>query len=199
MSRKKTARSYYHRQQQPEPRRFWFYANIFLAVALIVAGVGTLLWMGQQSTRNTVRASNPTTRHQGNTAPAFTLQSLAGQPVSLDDYAGQVVLVNMWATWCPPCKAEMPDLNAFYETHKQEGFVVLAVNSQEEAATVKAFIAENGFSFPVLLDSRAEVMNKYHVRGLPTTFIIDRDGYIQHIQSGQISTSQLEAMVGPLL
>lgn len=197
MNQSKKTRSYH--RLQPEPRRTWFYANIVLAVALIVAGVGTLLWMGQQSTDSVAQASDPAAGHRGNRAPGFTLQSLEGQAVSLDDYAGQVVLVNTWATWCPPCKAEMPDLNAFYEAHKQEGFVVLAVNSQEEAATVEAFITEHGFSFPVLLDSQAEVMNKYHVRGLPTTFIIDRDGFIQHIQSGQISTSQLEAMVGPLL
>jgi peroxiredoxin len=197
MKKKKKADRY--RRSQPKPRRNWFYANILLAVTLIIAGVGALLWMGQQSSGNAAQASDPAAGHQGNPAPAFTLQSLEGQAVSLDDYAGQVVLVNMWATWCPPCKAEMPDLNAFYETHKQDGFVVFAINSQEEAPTVKAFIAENGFSFPVLLDSQAEVMKKYHVRGLPTTFIIDRDGFIQHIQSGQISTSQLEAMVGPLL
>jgi cytochrome c biogenesis protein CcmG/thiol:disulfide interchange protein DsbE len=198
MSRKKQAGSYY-RQRASEPRRFWLYTNFLLALALIVAGVVALLWMGQQTTQKTANASDLTTQNQGHAAPGFTLQSLAGEPVSLNDYAGQVVLVNLWATWCPPCKAEMPALNAFYEAHQQDGFVVLAVNSQEEAATVKAFIEANGFTFPVLLDTHAEVMNQYHVRGLPTTFIIDRDGLIQHVQSGQITVEQLQKVVGPLL
>jgi peroxiredoxin len=198
MSRKKKARRL-QRTQQAGPRRVWFYTNIILALALIIAGVAMLLWMGQQSTSTPAQASDPAAGQRGNQAPAFTLQSLEGEPVSLDKYAGQVVLINMWATWCPPCKAEMPDLNAFYEAHKDEGVVVLAVNSQEEVATVRAFIEANDFTFPVLLDSHAEVMSRYHVRGLPTTFIIDRDGFVQHIQSGQITGPQLEALVESLL
>jgi peroxiredoxin len=202
MSKKKKAHSYHQAPagRKSESKRFWFYLNLFLALALIIAGVWTLLWMGQRSTTTgTASASNQVIQAQGHAAPNFTLQSLDGEPVSLHDYAGQVVLVNMWATWCPPCKAEMPALNAFYEAYQAEGFVVLALNSQEEAATVQAFIEANGFSFPVLLDSQAEVMNQYHVRGLPTTFIIDRNGFIAHIQSGQITSQQLEAMVVPLL
>jgi peroxiredoxin len=93
----------------------------------------------------------------------------------------------------------MPAINAFYEAHKEAGFVVLAVNSQEEAATVERFIQANSFSFPVLLDLQASVMDRYQVRGLPTTFIIDRDGFIQHVQTGEITPEQLEAVVVPLL
>ena len=93
----------------------------------------------------------------------------------------------------------MPTINAFYESHRDDGFVVLAVNSQEGAATVRNFIESNGFSFPVLLDPNGEVMDRYHVRALPTSFIIDRNGMIQHIQSGEISTQQLTKIVEPLL
>jgi peroxiredoxin len=155
--------------------------------------------MGQQSPVNTAGVSASSGQLQEQTAPDFTLTSLSGETVSLSDYTGQVVLVNTWATWCPPCKAEMPAINTFYETHKQEGFVVLAVNSKEDAQTVKTFIEANGFSFPVLLDTQAEVTNLYQVRGLPTSFIIDRDGFIQYVHVGEITTQQLETIVLPLL
>lgn len=132
-------------------------------------------------------------------APNFTLPSLEGKQVSLSDYSGQVVLVNAWATWCPPCTAEMPEINDFYEAHRQDGFVVLAVNSREETETVETFIQEYGFSFPVLLDSTGAVMEKYQVRGLPTTFIIDRDGQIQRQHVGAVTGQQLESWITPLL
>lgn len=186
-------------RQQARPNTSWLYINVALALVLIVAGVGTLFWMGQQASSGKINSSNRSFQHQEQTAPDFTLTSLSSETVHLSDYTGQVVLINFWATWCPPCRAEMPTINAFYEAHKEAGFVVLAVNSQEEAATVERFIQTNGFSFPVLLDLQASVTDRYQVRGLPTTFIIDRDGFIQHVQSGEITPEQLEAVVVPLL
>jgi peroxiredoxin len=200
MSRITKGQTYHRRQAPAKPRKSWLYLNIGIAVALIVAGVGLLLWMGQQSVTSLSRSSNSLAQASGGTtASDFTLLSPDGQEISLSDYEGRVILVNWWATWCPPCKAEMPAINAFYETHKADGFVVLAVNSQEGASTVKSFIQDNGFTFPVLLDSQGQVMERYHVRALPTSFIIDRHGVIQHIQTGEISSRQLEAIVEPLL
>jgi peroxiredoxin len=186
-------------RQQARPNTSWLYINVALALVLIVAGVGTLFWMGQQSSSDKINSSNRSFQHQEQTAPDFRLTSLSSETVHLSDYAGQIVLINFWATWCPPCRAEMPAINAFYEAHKEAGFVVLAVNSQEEAATVERFIQANSFSFPVLLDLQASAMDRYQVRGLPTTFIIDRDGFIQHVQTGEITPEQLEAVVVPLL
>ena len=200
MSRITKGQTYHRRQAPAKPQKSWLYLNIGVAVALIVAGVGSLMWMGQQSATSAPRPSNSLAQAPGGTAASdFTLLSPDGQEISLSDYEGQVILVNWWATWCPPCKAEMPAINAFYETHKADGFVVLAVNSQEGASTVKNFIQANGFSFPVLLDSQGQVMERYHVRALPTSFIIDRDGVIQYIQTGEISPRQLEVIVEPLL
>jgi peroxiredoxin len=132
-------------------------------------------------------------------APDFTLQTLDGQAVRLSDYRGQVVLLNTWATWCPPCRAEMPDLEAYYQQHQEDGFVVLAVNSQESPDTVAAFLGEHEFTFPVLLDPEGEVMREYGVLGLPTSFFIDRDGTMRGVWSGQLSPARLKELVDPLL
>lgn len=197
---KKNKRASYRKNQPTATKKTWFYVNVGLAVLLIIAGVAALFWMGQQTVNpQPTEAESAAAQSQGQTAPDFTLTSLNGEPVSLSDYAGQVILVNLWATWCPPCKAEMPAINAFYEEYKGDGFVVLAVNSQEDVAIVQQFITEQGFSFPVVLDSRGEVMNQYQVRGLPTTFIIDRSGEIQYMHSGAITYDQLEKVVQPLL
>jgi peroxiredoxin len=198
MSKKKQSHTY-HRQPKAKRKKSWLYLNLGLALTLIVAGVVALFWLGQQSERSTASASNPAADHQGRVAPDFTLYSPQGESISLSDYAGQVILVNTWATWCPPCKAEMPTLNAFYEEHQREGFVVLAVNSREETDTVRRFIEQNGFSFPVLLDTRAEMMKRYNVLGLPTTFVIDREGFIQYVHTGEITRQQLEEVILPLL
>jgi peroxiredoxin len=93
----------------------------------------------------------------------------------------------------------MPAIDEFYEAHQNEGLVVLAVNSQEDAATVQRFIDTQEFTFPVLLDTQADVINQYKVRGLPTSFVIDRDGIIRYVHTGAITRQQLEKVIGPLL
>ena len=166
---------------------------------LILVGVALLFWMGQQPGQQQEGSARALMPEQGQPAPNFSLMSLSGEPVSLSDYSGQVVLVNMWATWCPPCKAEMPTIHEYYQAHRDDGFVVLAVNSQEKATSVDSFIQAAGFTFPVLLDDRATVMDQYNVLGLPTSFIIGRDGTIQHTHTGQITKDQLEQYIDPLL
>lgn len=177
----------------------WFYFNFVVAIALILVGVVVLFWMGEQSGQQQVSSAKVTMPQQGQPAPDFSLMSLGGEPVRLSDYSGQVVLVNMWATWCPPCKAEMPTIDEYYQARRDDGFVVLAVNSQEKAASVNSFIQAAGFTFPVLLDDQAAVMDRYNVLGLPTSFIIGRDGTIQHTHTGQITKDQLEKYIDPLL
>jgi peroxiredoxin len=200
MSRKKSGRTYRHHQPEKSSPKKWLYLNIGVAITLIAVGFGSLLWMGQQSATSASQQADPLVQaSKGMTAPDFALFSPEGQEINLSDYEGQVILINWWATWCPPCKAEMPAINAFYESYQADGFVVLAVNSQEGASTVKDFIQDNGFTFPVLLDSQGQVMDRFHVRALPTSFIIDRHGVIQHIQTGEITSQQLEAIVEPLL
>jgi len=105
----------------------------------------------------------------------FTLTDLQGQSWHLRDLKGKVVLVNFWATWCPPCRKEMPDLEALYEKYKDQGFVVLAI-SDEEATKVTPFIAERKISYPVMLDPGRKVKELYQVDGIPKSFVYDRDG-----------------------
>jgi len=132
-------------------------------------------------------------------APDFALQTLDGETVRLSDYRGQVVLINTWATWCPPCRDEMPDLEAYYRRRQADGFVVLAVNSQESPGTVAAFLEEHDFTFPVLLDPDGVVTKDYRVYGLPTSFFIGRDGVVRGVWSGRLSPKQLKELVDPLL
>jgi len=105
----------------------------------------------------------------------FTLDDLQGKPWHLRDLRGKVVLVNFWATWCPPCRKEMPDLDALYNKFKGQGFVVLAI-SDEEAAKVSPFISERRISYPVLLDPGRTLNDLFIVEGIPKSFIYDRDG-----------------------
>ena len=105
----------------------------------------------------------------------FTLTDLEGKTWTLKSLQGKVVLVNFWATWCPPCRKEMPDLDALYQRFKDQGFVILAI-SDEEAGKVKSFLAENKFSYPILLDPERKVNDLFRIGGIPKSFVYDRNG-----------------------
>ncbi len=129
----------------------------------------------------------------------FVLANVQGQPVRLSDFEGKVVLVNGWATWCPPCRAEMPTLQAFYDIHREEGFELLAVNAGESQSAVSAFVSQAGFTFTVLLDPGERVLSGLGTSGLPTSFVIGRDGKVAYIHAGGITADVLETRVAPLL
>jgi peroxiredoxin len=105
----------------------------------------------------------------------FTLTDLQGTPWHLRDLRGKVVLVNFWATWCPPCRKEMPDLQALYDKYKDQGFVVLSI-SDEDSAKVTPFIGERKITYPVLLDPAHKVNDAFQVMGIPKSFVYDREG-----------------------
>lgn len=105
----------------------------------------------------------------------FTLQDIAGKSWTRSALKGKIVLVNFWATWCPPCRKEMPDLEALYRQYASRGLVVLAI-SDEPLKTVQPFIAKQGYTFPVLLDPGRKVNGAYHIQGIPNSFIYDRKG-----------------------
>jgi peroxiredoxin len=115
--------------------------------------------------------SDDARREQAN----FTLADLNGKSWTLQELRGKVVLVNFWATWCPPCRSEMPDLNALYEEFKDRGFVVLAI-SDEDAGKVRPFIAQYHFVYPVLLDPDRKIHKAYGIEGIPKSFVYDREG-----------------------
>jgi peroxiredoxin len=120
--------------------------------------------------------SNPASAAQG-TAPDFTLNDINGKKVNLSEFRGKVVVLNFWATWCGPCRAEMPSLNNLYNEYKDKGLVVLAVSMDTSEKPVKSFVKELKLAFPVLMDKdKAVSFDEYAVLGLPTTFLIDKNG-----------------------
>ncbi len=127
----------------------------------------------------------------GKLAPDFQLQSLDGQMVSLGDFRGKAVLLNFWATWCGPCRFEMPFLQRVYEERSDQGLVILAVNIGESQSEVKEFMESFDLSFLTVLDTATEVARQYNIRGIPTTFFIDKDGVIQDLKIGSF-TSEAE-------
>ena len=133
-------------------------------------------------------------------APELTLSDIRGVFHSLADYRGQVVLVNLWATWCPPCKEEMPTLQAFYNKYQEEGFVIIAINDGDPKADVLQFVNDYELTFPVWLDPTYTATEEaFHTLNLPTSFVIDRSGTIRLTWVGEISTRMLEKHVTPLI
>jgi cytochrome c biogenesis protein CcmG, thiol:disulfide interchange protein DsbE len=133
-------------------------------------------------------------------APDLSLTDLSGVSTSLADYRGQVVLVNLWATWCPPCKAEMPTLQTYYDTYKADGFAVVAINDGDPTADVIQFAQEYALSFPVWLDPQYIASEKaFKSMNLPSSYVIDRSGIIRLQWVGEISQTMLEKYVTPLI
>jgi peroxiredoxin len=136
---------------------------------------------------------------QGNRAPDFQLETLDGQKVSLEDYRGKVVLLNFWATWCDPCKDEIPALEAAYRARQADGFVVLGVNFQESAKEIEPFAEKMDMSYPILLDTNGQVMKTFRAVGLPVSLLIDREGVIQVRHTGLLTGTQLAEYLATLL
>ena len=133
-------------------------------------------------------------------APALTLTDIQGVSRSLADYRGQVVLVNLWATWCPPCKEEMPALQSFYDEHRDQGFVVIAINDGDPTADVLQFVKDYQLTFPVWLDpTYIATEQAFKTLNLPSSFVIDRDGTVRLQWVGGISRQMLDQHVSPLI
>jgi len=113
-------------------------------------------------------------------APDFTLSDLDGNPHRLSDYRGKVVIVNFWATWCPPCRAEMPSMQRAWEQLQKQGIVMLGINVGEDEDTIFQFTADYPVEFPLLLDQESTVIDQWPVLGLPTTFVVDPEGRIAY-------------------
>jgi thiol-disulfide isomerase/thioredoxin len=167
-------------------------------IALIVGGVvliGVVLVLAFSTTPNVMVGP----AQIGKPIANFSLTDLQGVTHAIADYKGRPVLINGWATWCPPCKAEMPALHDFYLKHKAEGFELLAVNSGESRAAVQQFINQEGFTFPVLLDTNKDVLDGLGVSGLPTSIFVGRDGTVKTIHIGGLSLDAIEKELTPLL
>jgi peroxiredoxin len=138
----------------------------------------------------------------GSIAPDFTLPELDGSEITLSALRGNVVLINFWTTWCPPCRYEMPALQETYRRFKDDGFIVLAVNwtQLDEREAVAPYVQELGLSFPILLDENGQISDHlYNVIGLPTSIFVDGDGVVQEIVVGPLSLGDLDTKVQSLL
>jgi len=125
-------------------------------------------------------------------APEITLKDLAGKSVSISDFRGKPLIVNFWATWCVPCREEMPTLEKLYNERKQRGFEIILINAKESKQVVEKFLKENGYTFRVLLDETGEAYRQFQVFGLPTTVFIDKENVIQYSYIGQLRSAVLK-------
>lgn len=132
-------------------------------------------------------------------APELSLENVEGEIESLEDYRDKVVLVNNWATWCPPCKAEIPTLEEYYKAHSEEGFVIIGIEAGEPQAEVLDFIESAGITYPIWLDPRNSALRAFGNGNLPNSFVIDRKGTVRLAWVGEINRAMLEKYVTPII
>jgi len=175
----------------------FIYAMIMIGVGFIFLGIVLFISLisaqasPQEYTAIPVEVNYP--------APDLGLNDLQGNPVSVKDYLGKVTLVNMWATWCPPCKAEMPTLEAFYKKYKDDGFIIVGINDGEAPHVVASFVQDFGLTFPIWLDQQYLSEKAFKTINLPSSFVIDRNGTIRLMWIGAISKKALENYVSPIV
>lgn len=180
---------------QPNTPRFRIAAAVLLALGLLWIGVSARLPGGTDT------PGIPAPK-AGFLAPDFTLETLEGEVVTLSELQGQAVLVNIWASWCLPCRAEMPAMQQVYEDYREQGFTILAVHAtnQDNAANAADFAAEHGLSFPILLDPDGTVGEMYQVTALPSSFFVLPDGTIEEVVfGGPMAEALLRTRVETLL
>ncbi|WP_226665383.1 redoxin domain-containing protein [Metabacillus litoralis] len=165
-----------------------------LAISILVFLIGYAIY-------NTVIPTNAKVGViEGNAAPNFELTTLAGDKMNLTDLKGKKVLVNFWATWCPPCRSEMPDMQKIYDEYNGE-VIIAAVNltsSESSVDTVENFVNDLNLTFPIFLDEKGKVNNEYEVLSYPTSYFIDEDGIIKTKFVGALSYDQMKKFISDL-
>jgi cytochrome c biogenesis protein CcmG/thiol:disulfide interchange protein DsbE len=171
-----------------------------LVAAVFLLGV-TWIWFSAEPGSAGTGDRIPSPR-EGFLAPDFTLEGQSGKSWTLSDLRGNVVMVNLWASWCPPCRAEMPALQQVFEHYQDQGVEILAINTtyQDREVDARAFIDEMNLSFPILFDRTGDVSRQYQLRAMPSTFFIDHEGVIQKvILGGPISEATFQTAVEELM
>lgn len=170
----------------------------FRIISLLLLTLG-LFWIGISADRTqSSTAGQIPAPQKGFLAPDFTLETLDGQNIQLRDLRGQVVVLNFWATWCPPCRAEMPTLGKIAREYQGQDVVILGINStvQDDVNAIPGFLAQREITFPILLDKSGKVTRLYGIRALPTTFFVGPDGIIRFVTiGGPISEVTLRAQI----
>jgi len=181
--------------------RNWFVQHWNLITIVILSlGIGWILLTVKLTSASDIEMG--TAPQRGFLAPDFSLPSSTDELVSLSDFRGKPVLINLWASWCPPCRSEMPTMQRIYDEYQGEGFTILAINltTQDNQANARAFAAENKITFPILFDVGGEVDKLYASSALPTSFFVGSDGIIQEVViGGPMSEVLLRTRVEKLL
>ena len=177
-----------------------------VVIGLVIAAVA-YLEQGQREAAGASQAvnlpnANPAAQPRpGQPAPDFEAKMLDGSTARLSDYRGKPVWLSFWASWCPPCRAENPDVDAIYREMKDRGLVMIAVDMGESPAEIRSYLESTGYTFPVALDTGYAITSLYQVNGIPTHFFIDRDGVISEMRVGTIdrgaTRAKLEQLLGP--
>ncbi len=173
-------------------------------ILLLVIGV-VLVTIGVVSTRvlSSIDADGDdfsvVPAHVSFPAPDIALNDLGGNKIDIADYRQQIVLINNWATWCPPCKAEMPTLAKYYADHTDEGFTLIGIEAGDPSKDVASFVKEYKIPFPVLIDPNNKSLILFHNDSLPSSYVIDHQGTVVLAWTGPISRDMLEKYVTPLL
>lgn len=171
-----------------------------LFILVLITG---LIWIGLSADREgSATAGRIPAPRAGFLAPDFSLNTPTGETLRLSGLRGQAVLVNLWATWCPPCRAEMPTIQKMYDEYRNQGFTVLAVNMtyQDDPFAVELFMQKYGLTFPLLLEETGEVAKDYELRSLPSSYFIDRQGAIREVViGGPMSEASLRTHIEKIL
>lgn len=173
-----------------------------LAVAALIIGAVWFLDRPGAATSQaitlTASAAGPAPRID-QPAPEFNMRTLDGKTVSLSDYKGQPVWISFWASWCPPCRAENPDIEGMYQKYKDKGLVILAPAIGEDSSTVAGYVKRTGLTFTVGVDETTQLAANYRIVGIPTHFFIDRDGALQVWRIGSMSTKTMEKNIEKII
>jgi peroxiredoxin len=188
MSKKK------YRRTSPKP-----YPIIPMAAGLLLIGFAFMAMTSPKAPGNADSVSAGAPARVDYPAPELSLENLKGQTQSLADFREHVVLVNNWATWCPPCKAEMPVLAAYYNEHRSDGFTIIAIEAGDPAEVVSPFVQSYGLEFPVWLDPNGASLRAFGNGTLPNSYVIDRSGTVRYAWTGEINNAVLEQYVTPLI
>jgi cytochrome c biogenesis protein CcmG, thiol:disulfide interchange protein DsbE len=174
--------------------------SLLVGIGLVVFGLAAFMILikpGSTAARQDEISAVPVTVEFS--APSLSLIDLQGNQVALEDYRGQIVLVNNWATWCPPCKAEMPIFEAFYQDHKDKGFTIVAIEAGQGQAEVASFVNAYKLTFPIWLDAQTQALDAFRNQRLPNSYLVDRDGTVRLAWTGAISRQVLDKYITPFL
>ena len=189
--------------EQPQRRRVWRGAmrSVVLPLVVVAAIAGAIWWIDYRPDSGAsdvydakygpaempaalVPTGSDVEAKKGSLAPDFLLATLDGGEVRLSDLRGKAVILNLWATWCSPCRKEMPQFVQAYDEYRDDGLEIIALNVQESASIIQPFVDDFGIDFTVALDKRGAVSDDYRIIGLPTTYFIDREGFVRAVFQG---------------